>query len=166
MRGFGVRTMAGLDEARRPALTALIAVGVPVAGGIAAGMSGNGDGPVFQAGAVLGAGVTTLLATRRGLWWLVPAQPMVVVPAAVLGMLLAEPDGTTRTKMGTDSVSALHHAFVITLVAVAVVAIVAVLKAATGRGREPRSARGGGARGSTRRAAAADGTHRAGAHRG
>ena len=59
--------MAGFDEGRRSALTALIAVGLPVAGGIAAGMSGNGDGPVFQAGAVLGAGIATLLATRRGL---------------------------------------------------------------------------------------------------
>jgi hypothetical protein len=57
------------------------------------------------------------MATRRGLWWLVPAQPMIVVPSAVAAMLLSEPAGTNRTKMGTDSVSALHHAFVITLVA-------------------------------------------------
>ena len=154
--------MAGLDEGRRSALTVLVAVAVPVAGGIAAGMNGNGDGPIFQAGAVLGAGITTLMATRRGLWWLVPAQPMVVVPSAVVGMLLAEPGGTSRTKMGTDSVSALHHAFVITLVALAVVAVVAVVKAATGRDGEPRNRRGCGARG----AAAAECVHRAGAHRG
>lgn len=153
--------MAGVDDARRSALTALVAVAVPVAGGIAAGLSGNGDGPVFQAGAVLGAGIATLMATRRGLWWLVPAQPMVVVPSAVLGMLLGEPAGTSRTKMGTDSVSALHHAFVITLVALAVVAVVAVLKAATGHDGETGSRRGG-----VRGAAAPEGAHRAGAHRG
>lgn len=154
--------MAGLDEGRRSALTALVAVAVPVAGGIAAGMNGNGDGPIFQAGAVLGAGIATLMATRRGLWWLVPAQPMVVVPSAVLGMLLAEPGGTSRTKMGTDSVSALHHAFVVTLVALAVVAIVAVLKAATGRDGESQTRRRGGARG----VATTEGGHRTGARRG
>lgn len=135
-----------------------------MAGGIAAGMNRNGDGPIFQAGAVLGAGIATLMATRRGLWWLIPAQPMVVVPSAVLGMLLAEPGGTSRTKMGTDSVSALHHAFVITLVALAVVAVVAVLKAATGRGGERQARRGGRARGG----AADQGARQAGAgaHRG
>jgi hypothetical protein len=125
-------------------------------------MNGNGDGPIFQAGAVLGAGIATLMATRRGLWWLIPAQPMVVVPSAVLGMLLAEPGGTSRTKMGTDSVSALHHAFVITFVALAVVTVVAVIKAATGRGGERQTPRGRGARD----VAAAEGAHRAGAHRG
>jgi hypothetical protein len=138
--------MAGLDEGWRSALTALIAVAVPAAGGIAAGMNGNGDGPIFQAGAVIGAGVATLLATRRGLWWLIPAQPMIVVPSAVVGMLLAEPGGTNRTKMGTDSVSALHHAFVITLVTLAVVAAVAGLKAVVGRGGESQSAAQAGAR--------------------
>ncbi|MEY9935050.1 hypothetical protein ABH926_009721 [Catenulispora sp. GP43] len=126
--------MAGLDERWRAGLTALVAVGVPMAAGIAAGVHGNGDGPIFQAGAVLGACVATLMATRRGLWWLVPAQPMIVVPSAVLGMLLAEPAGTSRTKMGTDTVSALHHAFVITLVALGAVVVVAAVKAAAGRG--------------------------------
>ena len=131
--------MAGLDDGWRSALTALVAVAVPVAGGIAAGMNGDGDGPIFQAGAVLGAGITTLMATRRGLWWLVPAQPMVVVPSAVLGVLLAEPRGTNHTKMGTDTVTALHHAFVLTLVALAGVLVVSVVKAALGRGGERRS---------------------------
>lgn len=145
--------MAGLDEGWRSGLTALVAVGIPVAGGIAAGMSGNGDGPVFQAGAILGAVVATLMATRRGLWWLVPAQPMIVVPSAVLAMLLAEPSGTSRTKKGTDAVSALHHAFTLTLVALAVVAVVALVKTATGRG---------GARGIE----ASDGAQQVGAHRG
>jgi len=152
--------MAGLDERARAGLTALVAVGIPVAAGIAAGMRGNGDGPVFQAGAILGACAATLLATRRGLWWLVPAQPMVVVPSAVLGMLLSEPSGTNRTKMGTDAVSALHHAFVITLVTVGAVLVVALLKAAVGRGGEPRSAV------PAPQGAVAEGARRAGAHRG
>lgn len=146
-----------LDERARAGLTALVAVGIPVAAGVVAGMRGDGDGPVFQIGAVLGACVATLMATRRGLWWLVPAQPMIVVPSAVAGMLLAEPAGTNRTKMGTDSVSALHHAFVITLVALAAVVVAAAVKAALGRGGEPKTAR---------RAATATGGHRAGARRG
>ncbi|MEY9887801.1 hypothetical protein ABIA35_006813 [Catenulispora sp. MAP12-49] len=132
--------MAGLDERWRAGLTALVAVGIPVAAGVAAGMRGDGDGHIFQAGAVLGACVATVMATRRGLWWLVPAQPMIVVPSAVLGMLLAEPAGTSRTKMGTDTVSALHHAFVITLVALGAVLVVAGLKAVAGRGGEPKPA--------------------------
>ena len=134
--------MAGLDERWRAGLTALVAVGVPVAGGIAAGWHGDGDGPIFQAGAVLGACVATLMATRRGLWWLVPAQPMIVVPSAVLGKLLAEPAGTSKTKMGTDSASALHHAFIITLVALGALVVVAALKAVAGRGGEPKPAQG------------------------
>lgn len=139
--------MAGFDERWRAGLTALVAVGIPVAAGIAAGMRGDGDGPVFQAGAVLGACAATLLATRRGLWWLIPAQPMIVVPSAVLGMLLSEPAGTNHTKMGTDTVSALHHAFVITLVALGAVVAVALLKAVVGRGAAPESARAGAHRG-------------------
>lgn len=154
--------MAGLDERRRAGLTALVAAGIPVAAGVTAGMRGTGDGPIFQAGAVLGACVATVMATRRGLWWLLPAQPMIVVPAAVIGVLLAEPSGTNRTKMGTDAATALQHAFVVTLVAVAAVAVVAVAKAAFGRSGEPKPAR------TARRAAAtaaAEG-RRAGAHRG
>lgn len=146
-----------LDERARAGLTALVAVGVPGAAGVVAGMRGDGDGPVFQIGAVLGACIATLMATRRGLWWLVPAQPMIVVPSAVVGMLLSEPAGTNRTKMGTDSVSALHDAFVITLVALAAVVAVAAVKAALGRGGAP----------AARRAApAGGGGHRAGARRG
>ena len=151
--------MAGLDKRWRAGLTALVAVSIPVAAGIAAGTRGDGDGPVFQAGAVLGACAATLLATRRGLWRLVPAQPMIVVTSAVLGMLLAEPRGTNRTKLGTDTVSALHHAFVISLVALAAVIVVALLKAAGGRGGEPRVA-------PAPQDAAAEGAHQAGAHRG
>ncbi|WP_194890967.1 DUF6542 domain-containing protein [Catenulispora pinisilvae] len=126
--------MAGLDERWRAGLTALIAVGIPVAAGIVAGANGNGDGPLFQGGAVLGACAATMLATRRGLWWLVPAQPMVVVPSAVGGVLLAEPSGTNHTKLGTDSVTALHHAFIITLVALGAVLVVALAKAVFSRG--------------------------------
>jgi hypothetical protein len=129
--------MAGLDERWRPGLTALAAVCVPAAAAVVAGENGNGDGPLFQAGAILGACLATLLATRRGLWYLVPAQPMIVVPSAVVGVLLAEPSGTNRTKLGTDSVTALHHAFIITLVAVAAVVVVAAVKAAFGRGGDP-----------------------------
>jgi Domain of unknown function (DUF6542) len=132
--------MAGLDERWRAGLTALVAVAVPVTAGVAAGVHGDGDGHIFQAGAVLGACVATLMATRRGLWWLVPAQPMIVVPSAVLGMLLAEPAGTSRTKTGTDTVSALHHAFVITLVTLGAVVVVAAVKAAVGRGGAPDTA--------------------------
>jgi hypothetical protein len=144
--------MAGLDERSRAGLTALVAVLIPVAAGITAGLNGNGDGPVFQVGAVLGACAATLMATRRGLWWLLPAQPMIVVPAAVVGVLLAEPSGTNRTKMGTDAATALQHAFVVTLVALAAVAVVAVVKAVVGRGAAV--------------GATVEGAHRAGAHRG
>lgn len=153
--------MAGLDERTRAGLTVLVAACVPAAAAVAAGMNGDGDGPIFQAGAVIGACAATLMATRRGLWWLVPAQPMVVVPSAVVGMLVAEPSGTKRTKLGTDTVSSLHHAFLITLVALAAVLVVTVVKAAFGRGgdREPVP--------DERVAEAADhGSHRTGAHRG
>lgn len=153
--------MAGLDERTRAGLTVLVAACVPAAAAVAAGMSGDGDGPIFQAGAVAGACLATLMATRRGLWWLVPGQPMVVVPSAVVGMLLAEPSGTKRTKLGTDAVASLHHAFLITLVALATVLVVALAKTAFGRGREREPARG------VRLAEAVDpDSHRAGARRG
>ncbi|MBS2535351.1 hypothetical protein KGQ20_21535 [Catenulispora sp. NF23] len=151
--------MAGLDERWRAGLTALVAVAIPMAAGIAAGVNGNGDGPLLQGGVVVGACAATLLATRRGLWWLVPAQPMIVVPSTVGGVLLAEPRGTNHTKLGTDSVTALHHAFIITLVALGAVLVVALAKAVFGRGgdRQP------GLAGSE---PAPDGARPVGAHRG
>jgi hypothetical protein len=165
--------MAGLDERTRAGLTVLVAACIPAAAGVAAGLGGNGDGPVFQAGAVLGACAATLMATRRGLWWLVPAQPLVVVPSAVVGMLLAEPSGTKKAKLGADTVTALHHAFVITLVALAAVLVVALVKAAVGRGGEPTAAREArsshgarSARGAAAAATAPTGSHRTGGHRG
>jgi hypothetical protein len=157
--------MAGLDERTRAGLTVLVAACIPAAAGVAAGLGGNGDGPVFQAGAVLGACAATLMATRRGLWWLVPAQPLV--------MLLAEPSGTKKAKLGADTVTALHHAFVITLVALAAVLVVALVKAAVGRGGEPTAAREArsshgarSARGAAAAATAPTGSHRTGGHRG
>lgn len=165
--------MAGLDERTRSGLIVLVTACVPAAAGVAAGLSGNGDGPILQAGAVLGACAATLLATRRGLWWLVPAQPLVVVPWAVVGVLLAEPGGTKKAKLGTDAVTALHHAFVITLVALAAVLVVALVKAAVGRGGEPTAAREArsprdprSARGAAAAATVASGSHRTGGHRG
>lgn len=117
---------------RRAAGVVGAAVGVPVVAEIAASVAGSdggrGYGVVFQVGAVLGAVVATWLATRRGLWWLVPAQPLIVVPVAVAGTVLNEPDGTNRAQFGTDAATALQHAFLITLAAIAAVAVVAVVK--------------------------------------
>lgn len=155
--------MAGVDERWRAGLTVLVAVGVPAAAGVAAGLSGNGDGPFFQVGAVLGACAATLLATRRGLWWLLPAQPMIVVPAAVGGVLLAEPGGTNHTKVGTDAATALQHAFVVTLVALAAVVVVAGVKAAVGRDAGGRDAE---PRAAARTARRTESARAAGAHRG
>jgi hypothetical protein len=152
-------------ERHRAAVVALVAVGIPVAAEIAASVSGNdagrGYGPVFQTGVVLGAIVATWLATRRGLWWLVPAQPLIVVLTAVAGTVLNEPGGTKRTKLGTDAATALQHAFLIALAAVAVVVIAAVAKAVAGRPDDssPRPA-------SAPRRTTAAGAQRTGARRG
>ena len=121
------------SERQRAAVVVFVAVGVPIAAEIAASVAGNGEGPVFLVGAVLGAVAATLLATRRGLWWLLPAQPLVVVPAAIAGTVLSEPGGTNSTKLGTDAATALQHAFLVTLAAMAAVVIVAIVKAVAGR---------------------------------
>ncbi|NUP46757.1 MAG: hypothetical protein HOW97_05505, partial [Catenulispora sp.] len=125
------------DASQRAAAVALAAVGIPIVAEVVASVTGSGPavgyGLVFQIGTVLGAAVATWFATRRGLWWLVPAQPLIVVPVAVAGTVLNEPSGTNRAQFGTDAATALQHAFLITLAAIAAVVVVSVVKAATGR---------------------------------
>lgn len=125
------------DGNRRAAGVALAAVGIPIVAEVVGSVAGSGAeagyGLAFQIGTVLGAAVATWFATRRGLWWLVPAQPLIVVPIAVAGTVLNEPSGTNRAQFGTDAATALQHAFLITLAAIAAVVVVSVVKAATGR---------------------------------
>ena len=126
------------SEQRRAALiVALVAIGVPVVAEIAASLTSDspdrGYGPIFYVGAVLGAMVATWRATRRGLWWLIPAQPLIIVPVAVGGTILAEPGGTKTAKLGTDSATALQHVFLVAVAAIVAIIIVAVVKAVTGR---------------------------------
>lgn len=116
-------------NSRDQAVVVAVAIGVPVVAQAVAATAGSGTGVVFQVGAVLGACGATWLATRRGLWWLVPAQPLIVVPIALAGGALSEPGGTSKTKLGTDAASVLQHSFPVAVAAVVAVVLVGVVKA-------------------------------------
>ncbi|WP_052709439.1 DUF6542 domain-containing protein, partial [Streptomyces sp. NRRL S-495] len=84
MVGQHARGTGGAAPLPRPGGTAavlLAATGLPLAGAIAGELTGNGGGPLFALGAVLGTGVAVARCTRRGRWWVVIAAPPVVLAA-------------------------------------------------------------------------------------
>jgi len=70
---------------------AAVAIGLPVVAVALGEGLGNGPGAIFAFGAVLAAILTVLLVTRRGLWWAVPAPPLVIGLVSIIAEEIARP---------------------------------------------------------------------------
>ena len=120
------------QQRRRPAaLSAAALIALPL---VAALISG-GSGLVFDAGAVLGAGVAAALCSRPGAWWVSTATPPVVLLMALAGLFVRDSSGTTG-KFATNLAKCVAGAFPAMGVALAVAVVVGVARlVAARRGR-------------------------------
>ncbi|MFD9068251.1 DUF6542 domain-containing protein [Kitasatospora purpeofusca] len=115
----------------------LAAAGLPLAGAVAGELTGNGGGPLFALGAVLGTGVAAARCTRPGRWWVVIAAPPVVLVARVGTAWAAGSDAAQGKALASSAVRWVVDAFpvmaVALLVALSVVAGRAALAARSAR---------------------------------
>ncbi|WP_406110661.1 DUF6542 domain-containing protein [Kitasatospora purpeofusca] len=140
MVGQHARGAGGAAPPSRPGGTAVVllaATGLPLAGAVAGELTGNGGGPLFVLGAVLGTGVAAARCTRPGRWWVVIAAPPVVLAARAGTAWAAGSDAAQGKALASSAVRWVVDAFpvmaVAVLVALSVVAGRAVLAARSAR---------------------------------
>ncbi|WP_053645136.1 DUF6542 domain-containing protein, partial [Streptomyces sp. XY431] len=134
---------APLPRSDGTAAVLLAATGLPLAGAIAGELTGNGGGPLFALGAVLGTGVAAARCTRPGRWWVVIAAPPVVLAARAGTAWAVGADAVQGKALASAAVRWVVDAFpvmaVAVLVALSVVAGRAVLTARSARTGPPAS---------------------------
>ncbi|MFJ8430921.1 DUF6542 domain-containing protein [Kitasatospora sp. NPDC094019] len=143
MAGQHARGAVGALPPSRPGGTAtvlLAATGLPLAGAVAGELAGNGGGPLFALGAVLGTGFAAARCTRPGRWWVVIAAPLVVLAARVGTAWAADAAGGKA--LASAAVRWVVDAFPVMAAAVLVALSVVVGRAAFAA-RSARSARTG-----------------------
>ncbi|CAN3984993.1 DUF6542 domain-containing protein [Kitasatospora purpeofusca] len=140
MVGQHARGAGGAAPPSRPGGTAavlLAATGLPLAGAVAGELTGNGGGPLFALGAVLGTGVAAARCTRPGRWWVVIAAPPAVLAARAGTAWAAGSDAAQGKALASSAVRWVVDAFpvmaVAVLVALSVVAGRALLAARSAR---------------------------------
>ncbi|MCX4755902.1 DUF6542 domain-containing protein [Kitasatospora purpeofusca] len=140
MVGQHARGVGGAAPPSRPGGTAavlLAATGLPLAGAVAGELTGNGGGPLFALGAVLGTGVAAARCTRPGRWWVVIAAPPAVLAARAGTAWAAGSDAAQGKALASSAVRWVVDAFpvmaVALLVALSVVAGRALLAARSAR---------------------------------
>ncbi|WP_405007934.1 hypothetical protein OHV13_31125 [Kitasatospora purpeofusca] len=140
MVGQHARGAGGAAPPSRPGGTAavlLAATGLPLAGAVAGELTGNGGGPLFALGAVLGTGAAAARCTRAGRWWVVIAAPPVVLAARAGTAWAAGSDAAQGKALASSAVRWVVDAFpvmaVAVLVALSVVAGRAALAARSAR---------------------------------
>ncbi|MDY0813683.1 DUF6542 domain-containing protein [Kitasatospora purpeofusca] len=140
MVGQHARGAGGATPPPRPGGTAavlLAATGLPLAGAVAGELTGNGGGPLFALGAVLGTGIAAARCTRPGRWWVVIAAPPVVLAARAGTAWAAGAEDGQGKALATAAVRWVVDAFpvmaVAVLVALSVVAGRAALTARSAR---------------------------------
>ncbi|MFJ4793673.1 DUF6542 domain-containing protein [Kitasatospora purpeofusca] len=143
MVGQHARGAGGAAPPSRPGGTAavlLAAAGLPLAGAVAGELTGNGGGPLFALGAVLGTGVAAARCTRPGRWWVVIAAPPVVLVARVGTAWAAGSDAAQGKALASSAVRWVVDAFPVMAVALLVALSVVAGRAALAA-RSARSAR-------------------------
>jgi hypothetical protein len=125
------------QQARRRGglLAALVAVGLPLLGGIADELGGPGVGILFTVGAVLGTAAAAALCSRTGRWWVVTATPIVVLLTAAGVEYLSNPDKYQGKGLGTGAVRWVVGAFPVMAEAVAAALLVIVIRTVLDRRR-------------------------------
>ena len=119
-------------ERRRPAA---LSISVLLALPLVAALISAGGGPVFDVGAVLGAGVAAALCSRSGAWWVCTATPLVVLVTALAGFFVRDSSGSTG-KFATSLAKCVAGAFPAMGAALAVAVVVGVVRlVAARRGR-------------------------------
>ncbi|MFF7588293.1 DUF6542 domain-containing protein [Kitasatospora purpeofusca] len=147
MVGQHARGAGGAAPPPRPGGTAVVllaATGLPLAGAIAGELTGNGGGPLFALGAVLGTGAAAARCTRPGRWWVVTAAPPVVLAARAGTAWAAGADAAQGKALASSAVRWVVDAFPVMAVAVIVAlsvvagrAVLAARSARTGPSRTP-----------------------------
>ncbi|MFB7382960.1 DUF6542 domain-containing protein, partial [Kitasatospora purpeofusca] len=112
------------------AVVLLAATGLPLAGAVAGELTGNGGGPLFALGAVLGTGVAAARCTRSGRWWVVIAAPPVVLAARAGTAWAAGADAARGKALASSAVRWVVDAFPVMAVAVIVALSVVAGRAA------------------------------------
>ncbi|MFB8062087.1 DUF6542 domain-containing protein [Kitasatospora purpeofusca] len=133
MVGQHARGAGGAAPPPRPGGTAVVllaATGLPLAGAVAGELTGNGGGPLFALGAVLGTGVAAARCTRSGRWWVVIAAPPVVLAARAGTAWAAGADAARGKALASSAVRWVVDAFPVMAVAVIVALSVVAGRAA------------------------------------
>ncbi|WP_424636816.1 DUF6542 domain-containing protein [Embleya sp. AB8] len=115
-------------------LVPLILVGVPVLGALVDRAFGASPGGVFAVSVVVAALCAVAMATRTGLWWVVPTPPLIVAAVTVAAGFISGKHTREGSKaLATEVARWAVHAFPVMAAAEAAVAAAVVVRLVLGR---------------------------------
>lgn len=124
------RGATGGRERQLPgAVPALVLICLPLVGALV----GSGAGPLFWAGALLGALPAALLCSPRGVWWVATGAPPVILLMSLFGHLVANGSSKSTAALATHLVAWVAGAFPVMVLAAVGAALVGVGRFARGR---------------------------------